>query len=202
MTNDIRVIDKFLSDNDFNYVIDYCRKALYGYGELDTDSLPSNLYPNQNIDNYVTGMVHQIFPINPYSEYSTDSYPDEKIFDIMHGKCISQFPFLEKLALDSVYINCFAPGEKPYFHIDTPEGISQSYTCLYYANQNWDLNQGGETQFYMNNGIYGILPIPNRMVIFDGSIQHRATSFRNYHRFTIAVKYFNIDDVPDSEVAQ
>jgi Rps23 Pro-64 3,4-dihydroxylase Tpa1-like proline 4-hydroxylase len=60
---------------------------------------------------------------------------------------------------------------------------------LYYVNEHWDLDEGGETQFYVDNLIYGIPPIPNRMIIFDGSLMHRATSFKNYHRFSIALKY-------------
>jgi hypothetical protein len=53
----------------------------------------------------------------------------------------------------------------------------------------WDVNEGGETQFYIDENIYGITPVPNRMVIFDASILHRATSFRSSHRFTVAIKY-------------
>ena len=44
-------------------------------------------------------------------------------------------------------------------------------------------------KFYINNDIYGITPVPNRMVVFDANIQHRATTFRNDHRFTVAIKY-------------
>ena len=47
----------------------------------------------------------------------------------------------------------------------------------------------GETQFLIDKEIRGILPYPNRMIQFDASIQHRATSFTNTHRFTLAVKY-------------
>ena len=52
-----------------------------------------------------------------------------------------------------------------------------------------ELNEGGETQFLISNEIKGILPIPNRMVIFNGLIYHKATSFRNQHRYTIAIKF-------------
>ena len=83
-----------------------------------------------------------------------------------------------------MYINCFVPGENPYYHIDG-EGL----TFLYYPNLDWDVQQGGETQFYIDENIYGIIPKPNRMVVFDGMILHRATSFRNQHRFTVAIKY-------------
>jgi hypothetical protein len=51
------------------------------------------------------------------------------------------------------------------------------------------VQEGGETQFIVDNEIYGVTPVPNRMVYFDASILHRATSFRNRHRFTVAIKY-------------
>ena len=84
-----------------------------------------------------------------------------------------------------MYVNCFAPNENPYFHTDGDNGL----TFLYYPNMDWDLQEGGETQFYINDDIYGITPIPNRMVVFDANIQHRATTFRNQYRFTLAIKY-------------
>ena len=60
---------------------------------------------------------------------------------------------------------------------------------LYYVNDEWDIEMGGETQFLIDNEIRGILPLPNRLVYFDANILHRATSYRSGHRFTIAIKY-------------
>ena len=51
------------------------------------------------------------------------------------------------------------------------------------------MNELGETQFYMDDMIYGIPPIPNRMIMFNAHIKHRATSYRTQHRFTVAIKY-------------
>ena len=90
-----------------------------------------------------------------------------------------------QMSLYRSYINCFIPGENPYWHLD-----GEGYTCLYYPNMEYnELNEGGETQFIISNEIKGILPIPNRMVIFNGLIYHKATSFRNQHRYTIAIKF-------------
>ena len=84
-----------------------------------------------------------------------------------------------------MYVNCFAPCENPYFHTDGDTGI----TFLYYANNSWNPNDGGETQIIVNDEIKGILPLPNRIVGFDASLLHRATSFRFKHRFTLAAKF-------------
>ena len=59
---------------------------------------------------------------------------------------------------------------------------------LFYIN-NWKLDDGGETQFLIDNQIKGVLPIPNRIVGFDANILHKATTFRNNHRFTLAIKF-------------
>ena len=50
-------------------------------------------------------------------------------------------------------------------------------------------NDLGETQFLIDGEIKGILPKPNRMLGFDADLLHRATTFRDKHRFTIAIKY-------------
>ncbi len=82
------------------------------------------------------------------------------------------------------YINLFLPNEKPYFHID-----GDVRTFLFYINPKVDINENGETQFFLNGEIKGFLPIPGSMVSFDGNILHRATSFRSLPRITVALKY-------------
>ncbi|BCU95852.1 MAG: hypothetical protein CM15mV10_2390 [uncultured marine virus] len=57
------------------------------------------------------------------------------------------------------------------------------------SNLEWNENDLGETQFLIDGEIKGILPKPNRMLGFDADLLHRATTFRDKHRFTIAIKY-------------
>jgi len=154
----IEIVDRFLSKEEFDYVLNYCESAAYTYGEVDSYGLPP------------TGMVHQISEIE-------DIY---KLFKSKTEKLVSG------IELYRMYINCFAPSENPYFHTDGDRG---DITFLYYPTTRWELNAGGETQFLVNNEIYGVTPVPNRMVYFDASVLHRATAFRNKHRFTIAIKY-------------
>ena len=45
----IDIIDDFLSDEEFNFVINYCLDAPYFYGEADNQNTP------------VTGMVHNVW---------------------------------------------------------------------------------------------------------------------------------------------
>ena len=101
--------------------------------------------------------------------------------------------FSVPLALQRMYVNRFQPGEVPRFHVD-----GKVLTCLLYADPGeWNLDEYGETQLLVNGEIRGVLPIPNRMVVFDGQLPHRATSFLTRQRHTIATKLENVtfDDI-------
>jgi len=155
----IKYDDNFLNENESMKVLDYCHNCPYTYGETDDDNLPP------------TGMISEIEGGN-------------EIYHLFEKRLNDKSAFLQNMTLYRMYINCFVPNENPYFHVDG-EGI----TFLYYASEYWDLNDGGETQFYLDGNILGVPPVPNRLVMFDGMIQHRATSFRTRHRFTVAIKY-------------
>jgi len=121
-------------------------------------------------DNPPTGMISELPFDNKWF----------KLFDSEISKqCKLNSPY-------RAYINLFLPGENPYFHID---GNQEDITFLFYPTLEWNLNEGGETKFYINNELRGILPLPNRAIIFSANILHSATSFRNKPRFTLAIKY-------------
>lgn len=156
----INFVDTFLSKSEHQRVYQYCLNAQYHYGEQDSSQTP------------VTGMIHNVSG-------------HEFIYKLLNRKILDTFDFLDSLKLYRMYVNCFAPGEQSYFHIDHETG----YTLLYYPQLEWSLNDGGETQFYLEDSIQGICPVPNRLAIFDASLLHRAMPFRNSHRFTVAIKY-------------
>jgi hypothetical protein len=108
-----------------------------------------------------------------------------KIYSVFSKKIEKEFPEMKDYKLYRMYVNCFSPNENPYFHIDGETG----HTLLYYPQEDWKLDDGGETQFFIDESIHGVLPVPNRMVKFDACIKHKATSFRDRHRFTLAIKY-------------
>jgi len=160
MDIEIKYENSFLDEKEHYMIYEYCKNAKYSYGESD------------NGDGIMTGMVHDI----PETEI---------IYKVLRKKLEDKCPFIRQLKLYRMYINCFAPSENPYFHTDGENGI----TFLYYPNTEWNLNDGGETQFLIDDNIYGIIPLPNRLVMFPANIWHKATSFRNHHRFSIAIKY-------------
>lgn len=82
------------------------------------------------------------------------------------------------------YINLFLPGENPFFHAD-----GEVITCLFYFNPEYDINEGGETQFFVEDSLIAVQCKPARLVIFNGKLLHRATSFRSKPRITVAIKF-------------
>ena len=156
----IEVRDNFLNEKDCIGIIQYCRNAFYRYGGVDKKGFPP------------TGMVHDI-------------KENSEVYQLVKSKNLQSYRKVRKLNLYRMYINCFAPSENPYFHTDGDDGV----TFLYYANDQWELNDGGETQVIVNDEIKGILPLPNRMVGFNANLLHRATTFRFKHRFTLAAKF-------------
>jgi hypothetical protein len=166
MNGMIKYDDNFLSAEEHLKVIEHCLSCLYVYGESDDYGLPP------------TGMISQV-------------QARDEIFDMFKTKLKEKCSLLKEMSFYRMYVNCFAPNENPYFHVD-----GKGLTFLYYASDvNWDVQDGGETQFHLDGNIYGVSPIPNRLVMFDGMILHRATTFRDRHRFTIAIKYGD-EEVP------
>ena len=123
-----------------------------------------------NPDTPPTGMTHEIM-----QKTSIHKLLHDKTQSLVHGE----------LRLYRMYINCFAPRELTHFHTDGDRGI----TFLYYPQNDWKPDDGGETQIYVGEDLQGLVPKPNRLIMFDAHLLHRATPFRNRHRFTIAVKY-------------
>jgi hypothetical protein len=159
MDNIVNVEDNFLTEEEHVSVLYYCMNSKYGYGEVDRPELAP------------TGMV-------------ADIEEHEDIYKFFKEKTE---PFAKGLVIDRMYINSFAPSENPYFHTDS--GVHTDITCLYYANDTWKVDDGGATEFWIDGNFVGVAPMPNRLLYFSADIPHRATSFRNRYRFTLAIKY-------------
>ena len=109
----------------------------------------------------------------------------EFVYKLIAKTLYERAEFTRNMNLYRMYINHFAPSEGADFHND-----GEGYTFLYYPHtEEYELDEGGETQFLLDGNIFGIRAVPNRMAVFDGQIPHRATPFRTQHRFTIAIKY-------------
>lgn len=76
--------------------------------------------------------------------------------------------------LGNVYTNMLRFMDKPKAHFDNVD--SRNRTVMFYMNDEWDYNWGGETVFYnfKKEIIKSVLPKPGRVVSFDGRIPHAA----------------------------
>ena len=173
MEKTLEVIDDFFIPNDYLNVVKYCSGADYYWGERDDKQFVP------------TGMVHEIYDCEDTPVKESNQW----IYDLFLENTNHLCPDLK---LYRMYVNSFAPGENPYFHTDSLNG--EDITFLYYVpSADWDINDGGETQFYYNGDMIGVMPVPNRMVYFDATILHKATSFRDRWRWTVAIKFSKTD---------
>lgn len=160
--DEISVFDNLFSKNEYTAILNWCLNASYQYGEKDDDHLSP------------TGMICNI-------------NSNEDIYNFFIDKISEICPELKNIFPYRVYVNCFASSENPHFHRDS---IDPGLTFLYYVDTlKWKPDDGGETQFLIDDNIYGIIPIANRLCRFDSRLLHRATAFRDRHRFTVALKY-------------
>ena len=154
--------DNFLSDNDFLYIKQECLKLEYVKGEVDRPgTLP-------------TGLVSELYPSHSISVLIDQQLRKKKL--------------ISKLKLNRIYVNLFLDGEIPNFHTDSSR--KGDLTAIYYLNEPNDTGSNlGCTEFKVRDHILGIPPVENRVVVFDSTIEHRATSFSGSNRYAIALKY-------------
>ena len=152
--------DNFFSEEGLIKLFNYAYNAKYEFGETDNYNTPP------------TGLVHNISK-------------DSEIWEMLTWRIEELCPFIGDMEAYKVVSNCFAPRELPYFH---PDDDNSGLTFIYYLNP-WKPDDGGETQILINDEIVAYPPIPNRMVWFDATLWHRATTRREGHRFAYAIKY-------------
>ena len=156
----IKVYDNVSVVQNFDLYNFLLYQNAYVYGEKD-----------KNEDDTPTGMVFDI--------------KDPTLLEWFCNSAIQHHKELHNLKLARGYVNLFQPHERPHWHKDGNCG-----TCLFYVTPGYDIEENGETQFLEDGEIRGILPKKDRLIVFDGVLQHRATPFRNYPRITVALKYW------------
>ena len=80
------IIDDFLEKDNLEYVINYCLKSSYTYGETDRKTTPP------------TGMIHNI-------------KSNGDIYNLFESK-IRESNLAKGMTLYRMYVNCFSPSEK------------------------------------------------------------------------------------------
>tara|TARA_B100000927_G_scaffold55324_1_gene42272 strand:- start:4400 stop:4972 length:573 start_codon:yes stop_codon:yes gene_type:complete len=176
----IQQADNFFPEEIAKEISAYLRESLYRYGETDNQSYPP------------TGLVADLYHIDAKEEIQI-SDETKLIYNYFIKHIHEKYTgFWNDYAIYRLYINVFAPKEQAYFHTDSV-GESDQWTFIWYPMNfhGYDINQGGCTEFSLDNKIIGVPPFPNSLVRFSSNILHRATPFRDHHRFSIAIKCMN-----------
>ena len=168
----IIVHDNILTDEEIeNYKVTLIRNCPFKYGEHDGP----NTEPAGVVCDFTEHMKSGSI-LSPDLNY---------ILNNLLIKIYENNKSLKNMNLFRIYLNLFLPNENPSFHTDGDNTI----TCLYYLNPLFNLNEGGETQFLIDEEIKGVISKPGRLAIFDGGLKHRATSFKTKPRLTMAFKF-------------
>mgnify|MGYP001565200981 CR=1 FL=1 len=157
----IQVADNMFTPNEINLFLSEVYHLAYNIKSGDTDDFPSG----------AAGVVQ------------TDSL----LYATIKRAIFKLWPELQEQELYDCHTNCFWPGEHTAFHKDNP--ADGSVTVIYYCDDN-EWNEGGtEILNEDEKTVECILPVPGRIMRMSGNKLHRATSYRNKQRLTIAFKF-------------
>ncbi len=123
------------------------------------------------------------FPSGAAAIISTDTL----MYQAVKRTIFKLWPELQEQELYDCHTNCFWPGENTAFHKDNQ--VDGSVTVIYYCDDN-EWNEGGtEILNEDEKTVECILPIAGRIMRMAGNQLHRATSYRDKQRLTIAFKF-------------
>ena len=113
------------------------------------------------------------------AKYWTVNYPNRTIealslYRIIRHYIAAHFPD-RALTFSHGYVNSNSFGDHLSIHPDSEaEG---ALTALYYVNDTWNADWGGETLFYddAKEALACVTPKPRRLVLFDARILHRGS---------------------------
>jgi hypothetical protein len=110
---------------------------------------------------------------------------------------IEQHVSSEKFNVRSCWSIASSPFSTQYYHVDCLSPNANGKTLLYYVNNRWNTNWGGETVFSNDSGESEIIVdyISGRVVIFDSSILHKATPISieaDEFRFIFSIQFIEV----------
>jgi len=112
-----------------------------------------------------------------YREWAASFSIDDFKFHSLHKiflEVARQHSSLSSQDCYDVFCSASTFGDVSFIHSDSPTG--DTISVLYYCNQHWNPEWGGETIFYdtHDDATLAISVKPGRVVVFDGSLKHRA----------------------------
>ncbi len=168
---DLIVIDDFLPEEEHRAI--YNRLMTREWGAVDDN-------PND--------------PLSDISGYnSSEEFTGPSTQTIM-DYCL-EYDFLRDIVQNSHRVslyNKYDPKTPTYFHTD---GLS-GHTLIYFPDiAKYNFMMAGETQILIDDHITGVLPVPNRLVAFNGQLWHKGTSFtHDQPRYSFAIQFRETKD--------
>ena len=164
---DLIVIDDFLSKEDHHKIYDLTMKRKWHT-------------TNDEGDDPLSGQ-------SGYNSHDDDGQGEGT--QIIIKECLKHEKLIEILKTNYMRTtyNKYDPKTPTYFHTDTDGG----WTLVYFPHiSEYNFQMGGETQILISNTIVGVLPLPNRLMAFEGSLNHKGTSFtNNQYRYSLAIQF-------------
>lgn len=146
-----------------------------------------------------TRLAHHIEPDTEFSDVLVSAV--DKIIKKVRKKDKLALP--DDMQISEIYANTADAMSTMLPHTDRPKGC---WTLLYFANYEWDIKWGGQTNFIDGSAteiLGSVIPKPGRFVLFEADIVHEATPptfYAPYRRFTIAFK-MDILDIAEEPAA-
>jgi SM-20-related protein len=167
---DLIVLDGLFSETYVATIYDYLRSRPYKLNDIDSAET-----------DYARHWKHE-FPLE------SGPPPRATIVGMIHSF------FGPTQVLKRSHSNLTLYGDVQFPHRDSKDGI----TAVYFANATWKPEWMGETTFHDDAGepLYAVAPRPGRVVLFQGSIMHRAgvaTRECFEPRITLAFKFLPIE---------
>jgi hypothetical protein len=161
--NDIKVFEEVFSDEDSKLIVKKINDSSWKFGHSGV--------PN----------AYRVFW---FMQLRDDPFFSKHLFDIV------QFKIGAQCDLKRVFANGQTFGQDGDWHTDSED--KNRYTFVYYVNEEWKRDWGGETAFLLNNKVIGITPKHNNGVFFPATMMHsgRAPSRDSYRlRITVAFHF-------------
>lgn len=171
----IEIYDDIFTSSERTHHLSYAQQSQYSLG------YPTSEVFWQRSDTFFVHLMQE-YNINLFKIKETKFYKET---------VLKRLPEYE---IERSWILSSSPFSTYYYHVDNPDENIKRKTLLYYLNNRWDRNWGGETLFANDNGECEIAVEykPGRVVIFDGSIEHKPSAISikaDEYRFIFVIQY-------------
>jgi Rps23 Pro-64 3,4-dihydroxylase Tpa1-like proline 4-hydroxylase len=125
------------------------------------------------------------------ASFSVEDFTKHALHSLALGKA-TEFSGIENLVCYDVFASASSFGDMSFVHHDSPD--KDTVSVLYYANNEWESEWGGETLFYSDEEepLIAVGVKPGRLVVFGGQLKHRAgvpTKVCNEVRISLSMRF-------------